>query len=209
MSSISLIIDSLKNMITFISLILSHLFHHPRPDFSHKSGRGPTTKSVAARITGNDVGVVMRRLRLPHHEPFSQDSVENIEGIFEGAEPVLEEVREAFRTFDENDDGFVDAEELEKCRSSKQALVAMCSEKNDGNLVFGLNHVSAEKKGQKLTLFEDLLQDSDAVNSNSDVFNGNSCPSDCESGVSGAENKIGNSVENGGGEEIYGIIMKF
>ncbi|KAG6390008.1 hypothetical protein SASPL_151485 [Salvia splendens] len=101
-------------MITFISLILSHLFHHPRPDFSQKSGRGPTTKSVAARITGNDVGVVMRRLRLPHHEPFSQDSVENIEGIFEGAEPVLEEVREAFRTFDENDDGFVDAEELEK-----------------------------------------------------------------------------------------------
>ncbi|XP_042045693.1 probable calcium-binding protein CML46 [Salvia splendens] len=147
MSSISLIIDSLKNMITFISLILSHLFHHPRPDFSHKSGRGPTTKSVAARITGNDVGVVMRRLRLPHHEPFSQDSVENIEGIFEGAEPVLEEVREAFRTFDENDDGFVDAEELEKVMSSLglvglsqqecERMIMVFDDDGDGRISFG------------------------------------------------------------------------
>ncbi|XP_047951810.1 probable inactive poly [ADP-ribose] polymerase SRO5 isoform X1 [Salvia hispanica] len=80
----------------------------------------------------------------------------------------------------------------------------MCSEKIDENLVSGSNHVSAEKKGKKLTLFEDLLHDSDAVNSNSDVFNGDSCPSDCESGVSGGENEIG----NGGGEEIYGIITK-
>ncbi|KAG6436740.1 hypothetical protein SASPL_101642 [Salvia splendens] len=79
-----------------------------------------------------------------------------------------------------------------ECRSSKQTLIAMCSEKSDGNLVSGSNHVSAEKKDQKLTLFEDLFQDSDTVNSNSDVFNDNSSPSDCESGVSSGKNKIGN-----------------
>ncbi|KAG6437749.1 hypothetical protein SASPL_102677 [Salvia splendens] len=65
----------------------------------------------------------------------------------------------------------------------------MCGEKNDGNLVSRSNHVSAEKKGKKLTLFEDLLQDSDAVNSNSDVFNGNSCPSDCESAFRAAKTR--------------------
>ncbi|XP_047969066.1 probable calcium-binding protein CML46 [Salvia hispanica] len=147
MSSISLIIASLKNMITIISLILCHLFHPPRPDFCHqKSGRGPT-KSVATRITGSEVGVVMRRLRLPHHEPFSQDSVENIEGIFEGTEPGLEEVREAFRMFDENDDGFVDAEELEKVMSSLglvglsqqecERMIMVFDDDGDGRISFG------------------------------------------------------------------------
>ncbi|XP_042032503.1 probable calcium-binding protein CML46 [Salvia splendens] len=145
MSSISHIIASLKNMITFISLLLCHLFHHPLPDLQ-KSGRGPTN-SVAASITGSDVGVVMRRLRLPHLEPFSQDSVENIEGIFEGVEPLVEEVREAFGMFDENDDGFVDAEELEKVMSSLglvglsqqecERMIMVFDDDGDGRISFG------------------------------------------------------------------------
>ncbi|KAL1564960.1 putative inactive poly [ADP-ribose] polymerase SRO5 [Salvia divinorum] len=88
----------------------------------------------------------------------------------------------------------------------------MCSEKYGDNLVSGSNHVSAEKKSKKLTLFEDLQQNSGTVNSNCDLYNGDSCPSDCESGVSGDENELRNSdadaVGIGGGEEIHGIITK-
>lgn len=94
----------------------------------------------------------------------------------------------------------------------------MCSEKYGENLVSyatGSNHASAEKRSKKLTLFEDLLENSDTGNSNSmtDVVeDGDSCPSDCESGVSGGENELGNSdkgaVRIDGGEEIHGIITK-
>ncbi|KAL1551285.1 putative inactive poly [ADP-ribose] polymerase SRO5 isoform X2 [Salvia divinorum] len=80
----------------------------------------------------------------------------------------------------------------------------MRSERYDDNLISGSNHVSIEKKSTKLTLFGDLLEDSDTVNSNS-------CPSDCESGVSGGENDRNSddgAVGNGGGQEIHGIIAK-
>ncbi|KAG6429890.1 hypothetical protein SASPL_107946 [Salvia splendens] len=74
----------------------------------------------------------------------------------------------------------------------------MCSEKFDDNLISGSNHVSIEKKSQKLTLFEDLVEGSEALDSNS-------CPSDCESGVSGGEN---DRNSGGGGQGIHGIIAK-
>ncbi|KAG6426109.1 hypothetical protein SASPL_110324 [Salvia splendens] len=74
----------------------------------------------------------------------------------------------------------------------------MCSEKFDDNLISGSNHVSIEKRSKKLTLFEDLVYDSDA-------FDSNSCPSDCESGVSGGEN---DRYSDGGGQEIHGMIAK-
>ncbi|KAL1531730.1 putative calcium-binding protein CML46 [Salvia divinorum] len=145
MSSISLITNALKNIIAFISLILCRVFRHPRLGFcEQKPSRGP---GAAAGITGSDVGVVMGRLRLPHHEPFSQDSVEGIEGIFERAEPSVEEVREAFRTFDENDDGFVDAEELGKVLSSLglvglsrqecERMIMVFDDDGDGRISFG------------------------------------------------------------------------
>ena len=70
----------------------------------------------------------------------------------------------------------------------------MCSEKFDDNLISGSNHVSIEKKSKKLTLFEDLVEDSAALDSN--------CyPSDCESGVSGGENDRNS-------QGIHGIIAK-
>lgn len=73
--------------------------------------------------------------------------MENIECIFEGAEPVLEEVREAFRMFDENEDGFVDAEELEKVMSSLglvglsqqecERMIMVFDDDGDGRISFG------------------------------------------------------------------------
>ncbi|KAH6758330.1 hypothetical protein C2S51_018565 [Perilla frutescens var. frutescens] len=102
----------------------------------------------------------------------------------------------------------------------------MCSEKYDENLLSyttGSNHVytyeqpkpSSQQKSKKLTLFEDLLESSDAENSNSGTnVVDDSCPSDCESGVSGGENerqlRISDDglVRIGGGEMIHGIITK-
>ncbi|XP_057772662.1 probable inactive poly [ADP-ribose] polymerase SRO5 isoform X2 [Salvia miltiorrhiza] len=92
----------------------------------------------------------------------------------------------------------------------------MCSEKYNEKLVSGSNHVSAERKSKKLTLFEDLLEDSHTVNSTSEINAvEDQYPSDCESGVSGCENEqqlLRNSGDGkariGGGEEIHGIIAK-
>lgn len=102
----------------------------------------------------------------------------------------------------------------------------MCSEKHDDKLfsyTTGSNHVdssqqpkpSAGKKAKKLTLFEDLLESSAAENSNSETnVVEDSCPSDCESGVSGGENEQqprnsdSGLVRIGGGEMIHGIITK-
>lgn len=103
----------------------------------------------------------------------------------------------------------------------------MCSEKYDEKLfsyTTASNHVSsAEKKSKNLTLFEDLLESSDAENldsktnvvqDQSQYHGGDSCPSDCESGVSGGENdqlkRVSDNglIRSGGGEMIHGMITK-
>ncbi|KAK4427136.1 putative inactive poly [ADP-ribose] polymerase SRO5 [Sesamum alatum] len=78
---------------------------------------------------------------------------------------------------------------------------------------------SAQKKSTKLTLFEDLLHSSDTRNSHyglsaDDEIQGDSCPSDCESGISGAENEQQFGLSGNGlirvddGEMVYEIIKK-
>ncbi|XP_057780693.1 calmodulin-2/4-like [Salvia miltiorrhiza] len=135
--------------------IVFHLIlHHLRLDCLHKKSSrvsivadtSPPHPDVVG-ITSDDLGVVMRRLRLPHHEPFSRDSVENIADLFDGAEPMPDEVREAFRTFDENDDGFVDAAELGKVMSSLgfvglseeecKRMIMVFDDDGDGRISFG------------------------------------------------------------------------
>ncbi|KAG6412873.1 hypothetical protein SASPL_125566 [Salvia splendens] len=176
MSSTSLIANTAKNLINSTSFILwcipysllltfqdfsscsrrvfNLLWHRTRLDFSHKSSRVSTKCNISlpptppvAKITSDDVEVVMRHLQLPHHKPFSQDSIENIEDMFERAEPLLDEVREAFRVFDENDDGFVDTEELKKVMSSLglvelsqqecERMIMVFDEDGDGRISFG------------------------------------------------------------------------
>lgn len=106
---------------------------------------------------------------------------------------------------------------------------SMCSEKQDGKLVSQSmgsidrhserSKPSAEKKSIKLTLLEDLLHSADTENLNSgtnveDQYQGDSCPSDCESGVSGTDNEQQFRLCDNGliricdGEMIYEIIKK-
>lgn len=117
-----------------------------------------------------------------------------------------------------------------ECGSSK-LFGAMCSEKYGENLCSYTTAAPApapnrvytsqlpkpsaeEKKGKELTLFGDLLEDSGTNGVEDQCLVGDSCPSDCESGVSGGENErqprdSGDSQAGaGGGEMIHGIITK-
>ncbi|KAL0335733.1 UNVERIFIED_CONTAM: putative inactive poly [ADP-ribose] polymerase SRO2 [Sesamum radiatum] len=78
---------------------------------------------------------------------------------------------------------------------------------------------STQKKSTKLTLFEDLLHGSDTGNSHygpnaEDQNQGDSCPSDCESGISGADNEQQIRLSGNGlirvddAEVVYEIIKK-
>ncbi|KAI3464092.1 hypothetical protein Pfo_020755 [Paulownia fortunei] len=78
---------------------------------------------------------------------------------------------------------------------------------------------SSQKKSTTLTLFEDLLHGSNTENLHSgtnfeDEYQGDSCPSDCESGISGTENEQKFRLSDNGliricdGEMIYEIIKK-
>jgi hypothetical protein len=78
---------------------------------------------------------------------------------------------------------------------------------------------SAQKKSTKLTLFDDLLQTSKTDDLNSGTNDGvqhqaDSCPSDCESGISGTESvqrfRLSHSglIGVGDGEMIYETIKK-
>lgn len=55
------------------------------------------------------------QLETEAHEMIAKEG--ELEGVFEEEEPSLEEIREAFEVFDENRDGFIDAEELSRVLS--------------------------------------------------------------------------------------------
>ncbi|GMH05117.1 hypothetical protein Nepgr_006957 [Nepenthes gracilis] len=63
----------------------------------------------------NDIAMIMQRLGIPWNLEEEEDlSKEEICGIFDEKEAILEEMKEAFNVFDENRDGFIDAEELQR-----------------------------------------------------------------------------------------------
>ncbi|KAI3463965.1 hypothetical protein Pfo_020628 [Paulownia fortunei] len=100
-------------------------------------------------VSREDVEIVMEKLGLYEglrpQEPV-QDSIE-IGNMFDGTEPSLDEVREAFGLFDVNKDGFIDAEELKKVMSSIgltgfseqecQRMIMVFDDNGDGRIDFG------------------------------------------------------------------------
>lgn len=70
------------------------------------------------KLPRGEVEVVMERLGIfcdPNGDKFPERlGSDDISGLFEAEEVTLEEVREAFDVFDENSDGFIDANELGK-----------------------------------------------------------------------------------------------
>ncbi|KAL8529570.1 hypothetical protein ACS0TY_006843 [Phlomoides rotata] len=102
-------------------------------------------------ITREDVEIVMEKLGLKNDRRVDQApfimSQENIENIFYEREPSLDEVREAFGVFDENNDGFVDAKELKRVMSSLgmeglseqecMRMITAFDDDGDGRIDFG------------------------------------------------------------------------
>ncbi|KAH6758445.1 hypothetical protein C2S51_018680 [Perilla frutescens var. frutescens] len=173
--SAAVLITTATNVITFISCILwcflyswiitikdfyscfrlvFHLvfqfhLHFWKSSSYHAHDHDASTSEPARpiiKITSDDVGIVMKQLGLPQQEPFSQDYIE-IANIFDSAEPSLDEVREAFRMFDQNNDGFVDAEELKKVMNSLglvglseqecKRMIMVFDDDGDGRISFG------------------------------------------------------------------------
>uniref|UniRef100_A0A7C9F9B3 EF-hand domain-containing protein n=1 Tax=Opuntia streptacantha TaxID=393608 RepID=A0A7C9F9B3_OPUST len=84
----------------------------------------PTPKNYALKQGSNGISVsemnmVVRNLGMQFETDADEMIVKEgeLEGVFEEEEPSLEEIREAFEVFDENRDGFIDAEELSRVLS--------------------------------------------------------------------------------------------
>ncbi|KAG1334454.1 putative calcium-binding protein CML45 [Cocos nucifera] len=100
-------------------------------------------------LSREDVEIVMRRMRLccsQEDDRLECMGSDEISSLFE-EEPSLEEVKEAFRVFDENSDGFIDAVELQRILSklgfregsdfdSCKRMIAAYDENKDGRIDF-------------------------------------------------------------------------
>lgn len=67
-------------------------------------------------VSSSEVTIVMRQLGLMSENDDNKnefaDEISDLEGLFGEEEPSLEEIWEAFKVFDENNDGFIDPIEL-------------------------------------------------------------------------------------------------
>ncbi|KAL2898498.1 putative calcium-binding protein CML46 [Bienertia sinuspersici] len=75
-------------------------------------------KSDDTFLFGKDINLVMERLGIQHNKFEGEElekkwSCNELCGLFE-EEPSLEEVKQAFDVFDQNKDGFIDAQELKR-----------------------------------------------------------------------------------------------
>ena len=80
-----------------------------------------------------------------------------LEGVFEEEEPSLEEIREAFEVFDENRDGFIDAEELSRVLSG---LGFITQSEDDNEAVSKCENMirNFDRNGDGLLDFPDFLK---------------------------------------------------
>ncbi|KAK6128188.1 hypothetical protein DH2020_038070 [Rehmannia glutinosa] len=113
-----------------------------------------STSIPCTTIFRDDVVLVMEKLGLHRdtkgqigkEEPILEDSIE-IANMFDVKEPCLDELGEAFGVFDENKDGFIDAEELNKvmksigligfCEQECQRMIMVFDDNCDGKIDFG------------------------------------------------------------------------
>ncbi|KAL2254045.1 UNVERIFIED_CONTAM: putative calcium-binding protein CML46 [Sesamum indicum] len=108
-----------------------HLFSYLLLDSWKRSHHHSRNVSTPERVccAGNDVSrddveVVMEKLGLLRGQRaeeqitmLSECSLESVVNVFDGVEPSLGELREAFEVFDENSDGFIDGGELRRVMS--------------------------------------------------------------------------------------------
>ncbi|XP_072990267.1 probable calcium-binding protein CML46 [Typha latifolia] len=105
----------------YLSLLLSYIKPFRSSSMVHdekKITKPSRQHDCNHQLTGEDVKMIIGRMGLN----FSQDDeqlkgsmdFEEFSNLFEEEEPSFQEMKEAFIMFDENDDGFIDAMELQR-----------------------------------------------------------------------------------------------
>ncbi|XP_020580983.1 probable calcium-binding protein CML30 [Phalaenopsis equestris] len=115
-------LESMFFLLTFsrklCSKILSFLTSPSKNIRSRSENRAEPKTEDQISISTEDITKVMETLGLPFHDnEFMKKTAwkaEEISALFQDQEPSLEEAKEAFSVFDDNGDGFVNAEELRR-----------------------------------------------------------------------------------------------
>ncbi|KAM0936178.1 putative EF-hand domain-containing protein [Dioscorea sansibarensis] len=114
-------IFSLLSRLQKFSLGFLTLFYHPRAKLQASPLRRTSNtaeEDFKFKLGREDVGVVMEKMGLHCNQEGEQlkefSGFDEFSVMFEEEEPSLEEVNMAFSVFDENKDGFIDAEDLQR-----------------------------------------------------------------------------------------------
>ncbi|XP_023768169.1 probable calcium-binding protein CML46 [Lactuca sativa] len=136
-----------------ISAVILAVAFHQTIHFSHD-------KIGEEKLLEVDVGIIMERLfMVPDDEDIKIiTSVEEITSLFHENEPTFDELKEAFGVFDTNNDGFIDANELQLVLS--KFGYPCISESECRRMIDGYDVDKDEKISSKefLKLIEDAFQ---------------------------------------------------
>ncbi|CAI9266782.1 unnamed protein product [Lactuca saligna] len=140
-------------MHTIISAVINPaVAFHYTIHFSHD-------EIVEDKLLEVDVGIIMERLGMVSDDEDIKiiTSVEEITSLFHENEPTLDELKEAFGVFDTNNDGFIDANELQLVLSKSGC--SCISESECRRMIDGYDVDKDEKINSKefLKLIEDAL----------------------------------------------------
>ncbi|GMH31166.1 hypothetical protein Nepgr_033009 [Nepenthes gracilis] len=107
-----------RKMLLFLSNLLCSFFAKPKfwvPRLTEKNDVEKEDSGDQSTVSVAELKMVMGRLGILYDRaPAEVGNVgpNELEGLFEEDEPSFEEVKEAFDVFDQNRDGFIDAQEL-------------------------------------------------------------------------------------------------
>ncbi|XP_057514424.1 probable calcium-binding protein CML46 [Actinidia eriantha] len=141
---------TLYDLFTWLGFFLHTALHFLSKNNTNKPNIAIATPSKPNndKLLRGEVAVVMGRLGIMYDpkgdEIGERVGKDEIEGLLEEEGIGLEEVREAFRVFDENCDGFIDANELEKVvcalgfgkvsQENCQRMIATFDDNGDGKI---------------------------------------------------------------------------
>ncbi|KAL8057003.1 hypothetical protein ABFS82_04G156400 [Erythranthe guttata] len=127
----------------FLGAWKSATCHFPRKTAGDEKIVVLTVRPPCVAVSRQDVQIVMENLGLEGSTTFGEIAI----NMFDEREASLDEVREAFGLFDENNDGYIDADELNRVISSIgltgfsqrhcKSMIMAFDENCDGRIDFG------------------------------------------------------------------------
>ncbi|KAJ4761989.1 Calcium-binding EF hand family protein [Rhynchospora pubera] len=103
-----------KSFVSFYARLFATLPHH---NHNHQK-IAPKCHDRDVMLTREEINSIITKIGIASHTDDKElkeiTGLNEICGLFEEVEPSLEEAKQAFYVFDQNKDGFIDAEELQK-----------------------------------------------------------------------------------------------